>query len=1247
MKSYLSHLMKMHHKALALFCALGCSQPAVIAQFSVPHAVYYSALGGGSRESGDMDGDGTSDIPGGIFADGYYANPANTGIFEWRLFSDGTVPGSYTPVCLLDVDADGLRDVVYDARWWRRNLGEGDYTQPMAFPAYVPNGSTDVLYAMDIDDDGDEDLVITKQPQNMSVVLNLGLGQWADAVTIAVVNTTFPPERFVIDASGREAILSAYNGTLRWFLGQVTGEIELEYEMPEISRTFAVDIDGDGSDDLVYGEGFSGIVFWRRNLGQWTFAAAEILYTGTPLTGGLPFGEVEKGDLNGDGFDDIVVLEPDNDIQVLFGQGGGLYAPAEVIEPNLHAIDLVVENVDGDPSAEILCDTHGFGGLDLVLQVNTDGEAHYETYLDEPYEQGRYLHAADFDDDGDVDVLRVRRRFGGYYDLVLYKSNAGQGFETGLYILRKIQYAAVDVADMDADGDDDILTIGDSLSIWLNDGNGTFSKMDVLSTSSNVWYHIKAQDLDGDGDMDLACAVNSSIVRYQNTGGLGFTSAGATDIGFGNSARISGIWDYDDDGDLDILSRTSWLQNNGSMSFTGVGYGASVDLEFADTADVDLDGDVDIVFSSNELPGDQAFLFEHLNGSNYADPVALVDGSFGACRPRLMDVDGDGDKDIVVLLPGTASFIKTNDGSGAWGAPIPLSNFDLGFVNSDVYSAPFDMDLDGDDDLLYFIEALGTLTQGYGLAWSENYAADPYHLSGTVYADLNNDGEPSIDEPGIGGASITAEPAAYVSIGGADGAYLIHSSAGLQTVAVELGPFWELSSAPAQYVVTPSASEPDWPGLDFGFIPIVDTTLVHAELTEASGPCSAETSLWATFTNLGTRVEHGEATLVIDGMYEYVGASPTPVSIVGNTITWLFDSLSYGSTAIMHVVVSTPSASSIGGSVDHQLTVTTLDDIGASTGTFSAELTGVVTCSFDPNDKLVTPVGYGVHGAVDIGTEELTYTVRFQNTGNAPAENIVIRDDLDATLVPGSLRLLSFSHEPISAAIQSGNQLVVTFLGINLPDSASDFTGSQGFIKFVISLAPGSAHETHLTNHAEIFFDLNEPVVTNTVPTTLVDCALWQPTITSLPGGLLVASEGDAYQWYHDGLLVQGASSQSYSPGSTGLFSVMVTSIYGCEEVSSSIVFTLVNDHPYEDDLSIYLVPNPFSDVAQLFVSTASPVDLKVTIVDMNGRVAYSVAGSSRKSVTIDRRTLSAGLYLVVVNDSTGKTRRTIRMAVE
>jgi len=117
----------------------------------------------------------------------------------------------------------------------------------------------------------------------------------------------------------------------------------------------------------------------------------------------------------------------------------------------------------------------------------------------------------------------------------------------------------------------------------------------------------------------------------------------------------------------------------------------------------------------------------------------------------------------------------------------------------------------------------------------------------------------------------------------------------------------------------------------------------------------------------------------------------------------------------------------------------------------------------------------------------LTYTIRFQNTGNADAINIFLLDTLSSDLEINSLKILGKSHEPMITEFLPGNILKFRFDNINLPDSMSNEAQSHGYVVFEISPKENLPIGTVISNSAAIYFDFNPPIITNTVISTYTD----------------------------------------------------------------------------------------------------------------------------------------------------------------
>ncbi|MTB51269.1 SdrD B-like domain-containing protein [Lewinella sp. W8] len=132
--------------------------------------------------------------------------------------------------------------------------------------------------------------------------------------------------------------------------------------------------------------------------------------------------------------------------------------------------------------------------------------------------------------------------------------------------------------------------------------------------------------------------------------------------------------------------------------------------------------------------------------------------------------------------------------------------------------------------------------------------------------------------------------------------------------------------------------------------------------------------------------------------------------------------------------------------------------------------------AYDPNDKLGYPLGFRGNN-IEEGTR-LTYNIRFQNTGTDTAFNVVIRDTISEALDLRTMKMESASHEYF-VSIDTQRVVTFTFPNIMLPDSSVNLAGSQGVVSFSVNHNPDLIPGDEITNRAGIYFDFNEPIITN------------------------------------------------------------------------------------------------------------------------------------------------------------------------
>jgi len=353
----------------------------------------------------------------------------------------------------------------------------------------------------------------------------------------------------------------------------------------------------------------------------------------------------------------------------------------------------------------------------------------------------REVFLADMDSDGDLDIVVSSSRD----NTVAWFENDGAanpGFSHANIATNAKGGADVVVADMDADGDLDIVSAssGDNTIAWYeNDGaaDPTWSAVDI-ATSANGAYSVDVADMDGDGDLDIVSAsdTDNTIAWYEHDGTANpsWTAADiATNV---DGARGLSVADMDGDGDFDIVSAArdddaiDWFENDGAAdpTWTKANIATSADGALdAKVADMDGDGDMDIISASHL---DDTIAWYENDGA--ADPTwtaaNIATDADGAVDLEAADMDGDGDMDIIAgsRLDDTVSWYE-NDGAAdpTWTA----TDIDTsGDWVRDVHIG----DLDGDGDLDIVVASRNDDT----IAWYENTCdgSDPLVL------DLDGDG---------------------------------------------------------------------------------------------------------------------------------------------------------------------------------------------------------------------------------------------------------------------------------------------------------------------------------------------------------------------------------------------------------------------------------------------------------------------------------------------------------------------------
>ncbi len=260
---------------------------------------------------------------------------------------------------------------------------------------------------------------------------------------------------------------------------------------------------------------------------------------------------------------------------------------------------------------------------------------------------------------------------------------------------------------------------------------------------------------------------------------------------------------------------------------------------------------------------------------------------------------------------------------------------------------------------------------------------------------------------------------------------------------------------------------------------LLETNDLAAHLNSTRNRPGFTMPYYVSVENRGKNPLTTQVTVTLDNNLTYTSleSENKPTTATGQTLTWENVTVESGVTKRLTLYAVLDRKTALGTELisTAKLTMASADDVPANDNTtFKTTVSG----SFDPNDKLVTYVGAFTEGYI-YDTTNFEYTIRFQNTGTDTAFTVRVEDVISKSLDLTTINFIDASHE--FTPIISGDTVKWLFKNILLADSNVNEPASHGFIRFSIKQKVGNAPGTVIKNKASIFFDFNEPVITNEV----------------------------------------------------------------------------------------------------------------------------------------------------------------------
>ena len=659
-------------------------------------------------------------------------------------------------------------------------------------------------------------------------------------------------------------------------------------------------------------------------------------------------------------------------------------------------------------------------------------------------------------------------------------------------------------ADYDQDGDMDVFvpaTNSGSNSLYRNDGNGNFVKMtnvgiaaDNLNSVGSSWG-----DYDNDGDLDLFVANTSgqNNLLYNNQGNGTFQQV-TTGIVVNDGGHSSGSnWiDLDNDGDLDLYVCND--QNDKNALYTNQGNGTFVKSvnplsenhgnSYAQAwADYDNDGDLDVLIGNHS--GETNVFFENGRASCNSWACIKLEGTQSNASAIGAKVR------VKATIYGNATWqmreISGQTGGGASSQSTLRAMFGLG-------------DAAQIDSLI--IEWPSGSTE-YFVNQSINTCHDVVEQSGvqvcgTVYYDVNQNCIQDSNEIGIPGIQIRISPGPSFVMTDENGHYETMLTAGNYVLTQKSNGNWTqvCPSNPTSYSLQVNAGQ-SYCGNDFANQPTCALPDLNVNLGTTALRKGFQNHYSIQYENKGAHDAYNaimklEVSNDIVPLSADVAWSTIEYKDTTTLITWNLDTVPAMQRFSILLTDSVSRLATIGSYLTARLTIVSTSTDCDTADNVALDINEVVG-AVDPNDITVYPKGAGQDGFVK-KTTDLTYKIRFQNTGNYMAQHVNITDQLPEHLDVSSIRNITASH-PFQFEI-SNQEVHVRFLNIELPDSNTSEINSHGFVSFMINPINEVPEGERILNQAKIVFDYEDAVPTNIVKNRIkFDASLLQNNLLIQP----------------------------------------------------------------------------------------------------------------------------------------------------
>lgn len=1023
---------------------------------------------------------------------------------------------------------------------------------------------------------------------------------------------------------------SRYSHKLIWFKGNSDGsfssEIRISQNITDPNYTATADFNNDGYLDIILSSDLSGKVQLYLNDQNDGFTLDQELNqsTQTPCNG------IIIKDIDGDNDLDGLFIHSSIEHELMINNNGILtFHPQPATVGYYQAKEL---DINGDQIKEVVISSSDF----LRKAVFHDSAFTVEDIL--PQDVGKtqidFLH---LNDDVFLDMISYSAPFKtlGYY------TNRRNGYGSFTKIKDSVDISILRAYDLNANGITDILYVSDDSALCYIVNNLSFQLSPLcLPKFNGKITDLNFENLTDDDIKDLIITVDDGIKRtlHFNKGPFinpinmdMLVTAPFHDITY-DYEEIS-TFDFDTIGDADILIATNKIitlmanAGNGNFQTSTLYSNISPSMKNISFGDYNKDGKTDFCYIdtyTNKL---------HVATNNGAGFNSAATQFTFSSNTSTASTDYDGDGDIDIIINQTYELVILENRNGLFATRLNTNHGILPGLELKL----IDSNADGKDEVVFPNSTNSKARYSIGF---NGYSR--HRIAGTTFIDKNFNKILDGGDVRLPNVVLTVNPGQMMAISDDSGRFEMPIAIGDYELTYSTSPTYSLYTDSTSYKIKVKSTDQLIDSLDFGFEYAFDIEDLQSDLTSGIFRCGRNTSFKVRFfpNEIYQHISKIKLDLKLppnltlkEGAY--------PITTANDTSSWEVEiNQSTQNQLWFHMDVPGFEAMNQIDTITVVLTFYGMD--GNIMGKDTNSIANRIVCAYDPNDKHSNQEDLSGMNYIENGAE-IIYHLRFQNTGNDTAFNVIVKDPIDSNLIPSTFRLIDKSHD-VKIDINSEGSIAFNFINIHLPDSHVNEPASNGFVTFALTVKKNLEPSTQIFNTGYIYFDFNPAVITNTCVNT-IEC--WKaPSIPLLnfnsEDSILIANQtSQHHQWYfNQAKLVEETNDTIVVSKNNGeyLFEAMDRNYCTTQSAPFLSVHTVKTDGLNLNLLNIY--PNPTESTINIEGQANSKPITSISVTNILGALIreekVNYTNNFRHSISFENE--KKGIYFIKLTDADKKS---------